>query len=167
MGKIINQNLPHDLPENWTDNQYVTPGGTEAGLSEQHGFNYLMKQVNNAQKAIQELDAGSVNKNGDTMTKALCFKDMAFVDGVETDIFHAAILKALNMGDRGDTALVVFCQDSHVGGEAYIQHTNPEGAVIASHKVIHTGNLSTITPESIGAVSREEWAAGLVPASVE
>ena len=56
MGKIITQELPHDLPENWTDNQYVTPGGVEAGLTPQHGFNYLMKQVNNAQKAIKELD---------------------------------------------------------------------------------------------------------------
>ena len=54
MGKIITQELPHDLPENWTDNQYVTPGGVEAGLTPQHGFNYLMKQVNNAQKAIKE-----------------------------------------------------------------------------------------------------------------
>lgn len=57
MGNIITPELPHDLPENWTDNQYVTPGGTEAGLSEQHGYNYLMKQVNNSQRAISELDA--------------------------------------------------------------------------------------------------------------
>lgn len=59
MGKIITPVLPHDLPENWTDNQYVTPGGTEAGLSAQHGFNYLMKQVNATQKAVNELDEGS------------------------------------------------------------------------------------------------------------
>lgn len=56
MRGIITPVLPHDLPENWTDNQYVTPGGTEAGLTEQHGFNYLMKQVNNSQKAINELN---------------------------------------------------------------------------------------------------------------
>ena len=54
---IVSVPLPADLPENWTDNQYVTPGGTEAGLSEQHGFNYLMRQVNNAQKAAKELSA--------------------------------------------------------------------------------------------------------------
>lgn len=64
MGKIITPVLPHDLPENWTDNQYVTPGGTEAGLSEQHGFNYLMKQVNNAQKAINELDTEAERMRG-------------------------------------------------------------------------------------------------------
>lgn len=61
MGNIITPVLPHDLPENWTDNQYVTPGGVEAGLSEQHGFNYLMKQVNNAQKAINELDENALS----------------------------------------------------------------------------------------------------------
>lgn len=56
MGKLITVPLPQDLPENWNDSQYVSPGGTESGLTEQHGYNYLMKQVNAAQKAIQELD---------------------------------------------------------------------------------------------------------------
>lgn len=56
MGKIISVNMPKDLPENWNDNQYVSPGGVEVGLTEQHGYNYLMKQVNAAQRAIQELD---------------------------------------------------------------------------------------------------------------
>ena len=56
MGKIITTALPHDLPENWTDTQFVSPGGTEVGLTEKHGYNYLMKQVNEAQKAVNELD---------------------------------------------------------------------------------------------------------------
>lgn len=57
MGNIITPVLPHDLPENWNDTQYVSPGGTEVGLTEKHGYNYLMKQVNNSQKAINELDS--------------------------------------------------------------------------------------------------------------
>lgn len=61
MGNIITPELPQDLPENWTDTQYVTPGGTEAGLSEQHGYNYLMRQVNNTQRAVNELDASYGN----------------------------------------------------------------------------------------------------------
>ena len=62
MGKIITVSLPHDLPENWNDSQYVSPGGTEVGLTPQHGYNYLMEQVNAAQKAITEIDdaAGSL-----------------------------------------------------------------------------------------------------------
>ena len=58
MSKFITTPLAKDLPENWTDTQYVSPGGTEVGLSEKHGYNYLMKQVNNAQKAAEELGNG-------------------------------------------------------------------------------------------------------------
>lgn len=35
-----------DLPENWALNQIVAPNGGDVGLSEQHGYNYLMKKVN-------------------------------------------------------------------------------------------------------------------------
>lgn len=63
MGNIITPVLPHDLPENWNDTQYVSPGGTEVGLTEKHGYNYLMKQVNNSQKAINELDAEMAETN--------------------------------------------------------------------------------------------------------
>ena len=52
----VKQDLPADLPENWTDSQYVSPGGTEVGLTSQHGYNYLMRQVNAAQKAASEID---------------------------------------------------------------------------------------------------------------
>lgn len=55
MPRQISVNLPADLPENWTDTQYVSPEGIEVGLTEKHGYNYLMKQVNNAQTAILEL----------------------------------------------------------------------------------------------------------------
>lgn len=48
-------NLPADLPEDWTSNQKISPNGTEVGLSEQHGYNYLMKQVNDAQNAVNNI----------------------------------------------------------------------------------------------------------------
>lgn len=53
--------LPGDLPENWKISDAVTPNGIETGLDERHGFNYLMKQVNNAHTTINDLidsDAG-------------------------------------------------------------------------------------------------------------
>ena len=53
--------LPADLPENWTSGQIVAPTGAEAGLDEQHGYNYLMRQVNNAQKAAKALNAGKAD----------------------------------------------------------------------------------------------------------
>ena len=58
MGKFVTTPLPQDLPEDWNDSQYVSPGGVETGLTEKHGYNYLMQQVNATQKAVQELDEG-------------------------------------------------------------------------------------------------------------
>lgn len=51
-------NLPADLPENWTQGQIISPNGTEVGLTEQYGYNYLMQQVNAAQTAINNIVAG-------------------------------------------------------------------------------------------------------------
>lgn len=53
--------LPADLPENWTSGQIVAPTGAEAGLDEQHGYNYLMMQVNNAQRAAKALNEGKAD----------------------------------------------------------------------------------------------------------
>ena len=49
--------LPADLPENWTSGQIIAPTGAEAGLDDQYGYNYLMMQVNNAQRALKALAA--------------------------------------------------------------------------------------------------------------
>lgn len=53
--------LPADLPENWTSGQIVAPTGAEAGLDEKHGYNYLMRQVNNAQRAAKALNEGKAD----------------------------------------------------------------------------------------------------------
>lgn len=50
-----NINLPANLPENWQTGQIVSPSGTEVGLSKQHGYNYLMQQVNDTQEAANAL----------------------------------------------------------------------------------------------------------------
>ena len=49
-------NLPADLPEDWTQGQYISPNGTEVGLSEQHGYNYLMQQVNATQTEVNAIN---------------------------------------------------------------------------------------------------------------
>lgn len=64
MKKPIPTPMPADLPENWTDNQFVSPGGTEVGLSEKHGYNYQSKQINDAQKAINLLNDAFLNAYG-------------------------------------------------------------------------------------------------------
>ncbi len=53
--------LPADLPENWTSQQTVAPTGAEVGMDEQHGYNYLMRQVNNAQRAAKALNEGKAD----------------------------------------------------------------------------------------------------------
>lgn len=47
--------LPADVPTDWQANQIVSPNGTEAGLDEQHGYNYMCAAINAAQGAINNL----------------------------------------------------------------------------------------------------------------
>lgn len=47
--------LPADLPEQWTYGQTVGPNGTDVGLTQQHGYNYLMQQVNATQEGVNAL----------------------------------------------------------------------------------------------------------------
>ena len=54
----LNKPLPADLPEDWTDGQTVAPQGADVGLSERHGYNYLMASVNAAARAINTLNEG-------------------------------------------------------------------------------------------------------------
>lgn len=56
MANILAAPLPADLPTDWTQGQTVAPNGADAGLSQQHGYNYLMEQVNAAQSACNEID---------------------------------------------------------------------------------------------------------------
>lgn len=61
MGYLILAELPSDLPTNWKDTDYVSPNGTEVGKPEKYGYNYLMRQVNLSQKAINDLDKAICN----------------------------------------------------------------------------------------------------------
>lgn len=69
MNKPLDTNLPADLPENWQLDQDVTPIGTDAGLTKQHGYNYQSKQINDAHKAINELNEAftGVQENLETL----------------------------------------------------------------------------------------------------
>lgn len=57
----ITVSLPADLPEDWVENQIVAPEGQSVGLDQQHGYNYLMEQVNAAQTAASQVGAAFVN----------------------------------------------------------------------------------------------------------
>lgn len=70
----ITVSLPADLPEDWEASDIVAPDGADVGLSEQHGYNYLMEQVNNAQTALTEVGAAfsglATNQDLDSTLKA-------------------------------------------------------------------------------------------------
>ena len=55
MNNPITENLPADLPEDWGLDDTLAPDGTYVGLTEQHGYNYLMAAVNAAQRAAKKL----------------------------------------------------------------------------------------------------------------
>ena len=59
--------LPADLPEDWGNGDIVSPLGTDVGLSEQHGYNYQSKQINDTQLAVNEV-AEEVEKIKDDMS---------------------------------------------------------------------------------------------------
>ena len=75
--------LPADLPENWTSQQTVAPTGAEVGMDEQHGYNYLMKQVNNAQKAATALNEGKLSLSGGTVTGPIVTPEGGHVIDIE------------------------------------------------------------------------------------
>lgn len=160
MAKIVTVPLPHDLPENWNENQYVSPGGTEVGLTEQHGYNYLMRQVNNAQKAVQEVanyaqsksTAGNlllnadfrkpVNRNGKTTyTSSGITIDgwhlQTFEEEGETlTVDHGFI--SLNL-THADTGIRQYCPDRLEAGKTYTISCFVDDAVYSDSFVFSEG----------------------------
>ena len=67
----IDAPLPADLPENWTAGQIVAPDGTSVGLSPQHGYNYLMEQVNRAQQGVNAVNEAFENVSGKRMCRVV------------------------------------------------------------------------------------------------
>ena len=59
--------LPADLPVDWSPGQIVAPTGEEVGLTPQHGYIYLMEQVNAAHRTLNELTAAVVAYTNDAM----------------------------------------------------------------------------------------------------
>lgn len=69
--KPIPTNPTADIPQNWTDGQIVAPSGTSVGLTEKHGWNYIMSKINQALTMI-----GTLNDAWDSFM-ALAFKASA------------------------------------------------------------------------------------------
>lgn len=108
-------NLPADLPENWTQGQIISPNGTEVGLTEQHGYNYLMGQVNNTQAAVNTLDAtvSDISEGLNSVAQESSVQEVIDGIGVTTDSGATAttgtVMGKLNGILNGIEAMPVGC----------------------------------------------------------
>lgn len=53
--------LPADLPEDWVNTQTIAANGADVGLTKQHGYNYLMQQVNAVQRGLNQIGTSFEN----------------------------------------------------------------------------------------------------------
>lgn len=65
MSDITIPALPADLPEDFKMQDIIAPNGADVGKSPQHGYNYLMQQMNETQRAVMKMaeDANSAFEN--------------------------------------------------------------------------------------------------------
>ena len=86
-----------DLPENWVGANAITPSGTEAGLTPQHGYNYLMRKVNAALKAANFLNDAIENFDPGT--------DVADASETEAGIIRVATQAEANAGSANNLVI--------------------------------------------------------------
>lgn len=98
--------LPADLPTDWVYGQTIGPQGTDVGLTQQHGYNYLMQQVNAAQQAATQIG------------QAFSGLPSLGSDGK----IPASQLPAMNYDPAGSAAAVQKNLDAHTGNRS-----NPHG----------------------------------------
>jgi len=126
-GRPFTPPLPADLPEDWTSGQIVAPAGADVGLSKQHGYNYLMEQVNAVQRA-----ANAINASFDTISgKRTCRVTV----GTSTAGWTQADCDYLCDGTNDEAMLgaAVFTVQEAGGGEIAIlagQYNLPNGLAV-------------------------------------
>lgn len=106
--QIPNYPLPADLPEDWQPSQIVAPNGTDVGETQQHGYNYLMEQVNNTQEAVNGLVdyANSVTADSATLSAG------SVVLGIPAEATHGMTIKFLSPCNSEDITVGVVVEGS-------------------------------------------------------
>lgn len=97
--------LPANLPENWTYGQIIAPTGQEVGLPASYGYNYLMNQVNNSQRAALELDSKKAELN------------MSNLDSPSTALYNLGSAVRPNLADNWDFTQPIY-QRGSLGGKS-------------------------------------------------
>ena len=106
--KPIQNPLPANLPENWTVGQIVAPAGADVGLSQQHGYNYLMEQVNAAQEAVNTMNDAFEDLAASEDVKKLTASDISYTNtGMPSVSNVAQALDALQKGLENGTITAV------------------------------------------------------------
>lgn len=135
--KPIKTPLPADLPEDWSAGQIVAPDGTSVGLTEQHGYNYLMAAVNRAQSGVN-----AVNEAFETVSgKRTC----RFVVGTSTAGWTEADCDYLCDGvdDQVEIQQAINALPKAPDGEAAARYFSPGEIVILTGKYHLTGTIRT------------------------
>ena len=115
--------LPANLPENWTYGQIIAPTGQEVDLPANYGYNYLMNQVNNAQKAALELDSKKAEL------------DMSNLDSPSAALYNLGAGVRPNLADNWDFT-------NPVNQRGKTQYT--QGQYAMDRWVVETGSSVTI-----------------------
>lgn len=128
--KPIQNPLPADLPENWSIGQIVAPAGADVGLDQQHGYNYLMQQVNAAQQAVNTLNNAFSGLATTKDLDDLAAEDVTYANPSQPSVTNVAqALDALWQGlaDGTITAQVVTATASGWSGDIPTQTLNVTG----------------------------------------
>ena len=134
--------LPADLPKNWTRGQIVSPNGTETGLTEKHGYNYLMKQVNNTQTEVNNINTAltdvaqqttvneinnKIGTESDADTQPTLFGRLAELKKVLTEKLTELLTKVTGVDGKIGTAADTSADDTLFGKVASMK-TNLENS---------------------------------------
>lgn len=156
--------LPADLPENWALDQIVAPDGTSVGLTQQHGYNYLMEQVNAAQRGVN-----TINESFDTISgKRTC----RFVVGTSTAGWTEADCDYLCDGvdDQTEIQAAIDAAPSSGGEIILLDGTYQLSAPLTVKATIvlrGTGMNTTVLRMREGAFDGEEGAAVILYGSIK
>lgn len=157
--------LPADLPENWTSQQTVAPTGAEVGMDEQYGYNYLMRQVNNAQKALKALAAQ--REEDLARIKFWASNDptspASFIGGTWERIEGKFIMGASDTypaGSTGGEAAVALSESNNGPHSHYVTpYGNPSWNIVistqlgVSQTLEHTARLESVSNEDAATVA--------------
>lgn len=164
--------LPADLPENWTQGQTISPNGTETGLTEQHGYNYLMKQVNNTQTEVNNVNTAltdvaqqatvneinnKIGTESDADTQPTLFGRLAQLKNVMVEKLAEMLTKVTGIDGKIGTAADGAEQGTLFGkiADAKTELSTVKGSVEQIKNTISSGMVRSVQRGRVSAIGRK------------